>query len=367
MEKFPTSDNPENINQEPAGADVLADMPSFEEARRKNAIPEGVRDEQDYREYQAEQQARSDEQDKADAEFIEHSNRYIAEISKIENSQDRYIAIASLRYMTDARKNKSRQSNTENAQDVMLEFFDRNDKDETIRSFIANKVNGLRENGASEEEINHYNLPNEYTEYIEKIEKGAKIQVINDTEETVEWIKEFDKQVRRGAVDYDLVIFGWWKHTEERPDSDRGIIVSMADELGDECYRLARIEFDNDNYNDDDGFATQDRARDYRDFAINKLMCLANYYTFGESFDHRTDYVKESFYREVMKCMESRADYITRGVSPEDVNYHRAMNMMAVMQVKDEFDEQKKNYESFQEQLAEGQQILDGFQKNSGA
>ena len=358
MEEFPNNNPEENTNQEPTSADVLANMPSFEEMRRQNAVPEGVRDEQDYREYQAEQQARSAEQDKADAEFIEHSNKYIAEIDRIENPQDKYMAIASLRYMTDIKRNKSRQNNTENAQDVMLEFFNRNDKDETIRGFIGNKVDGLRKNGASEEEINHYDLPIEYTEYMEKIEKGAKIQAVNDAEETEEWLEEFNERVRRGAVDSDLVNFGEWEHTKKRPDSDRGIIVSMSDELGDECWRLSNIEYDFDNDR-----VTRDRARDYRDFAIDKLIYLSNYYTYGESFDRQINRMKEHFYSEVMECMEKKSS----NEGYYRVDYYGAMNMMAVMQVKDEFDEQKKKYESFQEQLAEGQQILDNFKNNSRA
>ena len=43
MEQFPNNNNPEeNTNQEPTGADILANMPSFEEMRRQNATPEDV-------------------------------------------------------------------------------------------------------------------------------------------------------------------------------------------------------------------------------------------------------------------------------------------------------------------------------------
>lgn len=354
MENLPTN-NPENINQEPSDADILASMPSFEEMRRQNAVPEGVRDEQDYREYQAEQLARSAEQDKADAEFIEHSNRYITEIEKIENPQDKYMAIASLRYMTDTKRNRSRQSKTEHAQDIMLDFFKRDNKDVTFKEFIKNKKNALRNDGVDEDIVERYDVSYEFGDYLEDIQKGSKIQAINDTEETEEFLEDFNDRVRRGAVDSDLVDFGEWDHAKKRPDSDRGIIVSMADELGDECWRLSNIE-----YNFDNDRVAKDRARDYRDFAIDKLIYLSNYYTHGESFDHQVNQIKESFYREVTECMENRSsvDY------SEGVDYYSAMNMMAVMQIKDEFDEQKKEYERFQEKLAEGQQIIDNF-KNS--
>lgn len=47
------------------------------------------------------------------------------------------------------------------------------------------------------------------------------------------------------------------------------------------------------------------------------------------------------------------------------VDYYSAMNMMAVMQVKDEFNEQKEDYEEFREMLTDGQQILDNFKNKS--
>lgn len=356
MEQFPTGNNPENTNQQPTGADILADMPSFEEMRRQNAIPEGVRDEQDYREYQAEQQARAAEQSKADAEFIEHSNKYIAEISKIENPQDKYMAIASLRYMTDVKRNKSRQNNTENAQDVMLEFFNRNDKNKTVRDFIANKVNTLIENGASEEEIKHYNLPIEYAEYMERIEEGARIQAINDSDsETAEKTLE---DLLAGKNLGDLVDFGFEsfgrRYTElleinspftaepndfiERPASDRGIIVSMAEDL------INRIH-------DDDPNTTEQR------YYKNKLTVLGQLYN-GKNFDTQLRHIKGYLIRSV-------AEDIHDGKEQTDIGH--VVRTTAILEMSSEFSLKQKRYGYFIEGLSRGQQILDNFKNNQEA
>ena len=69
-EEFPTN-NPENQESNLSGAEMLTDMPSFEEMRRQNAVPEGVRDEQDYQEYLEEKQALANESFAIQKELID--------------------------------------------------------------------------------------------------------------------------------------------------------------------------------------------------------------------------------------------------------------------------------------------------------
>lgn len=85
MEQFPNN-NPENTNQESADTGVLADMPSYEEMRRQNAVPEGVRDEQDYQEYLAERSAR-------EAESVATEQKEAAEKHERINTFEKRIAL----------------------------------------------------------------------------------------------------------------------------------------------------------------------------------------------------------------------------------------------------------------------------------
>lgn len=64
---------------------------TFEDAKKNDAIPEGVRDEQDYREYLAEQEAKN-------KEFEKFDNKIFENIMSIENPDDRDLATAILPY-----------------------------------------------------------------------------------------------------------------------------------------------------------------------------------------------------------------------------------------------------------------------------
>lgn len=371
MEEFPNNNPEENTNQEPTDADVLANMPSFEEMRRQNAVPEGVRDEQDYREYQAEQQARSAEQDKADAEFAEHSKAYISEITKLENPRDRYMATASLRYLTDA-ENKYRQGHSEKAQNVMLDYFNRDNKDETLKNFIENRIYDLGHTGVKEmeEATKRYDLPSNYIDYLDKIERGAVIQTINDTEETEESVKELNELVFSiegfgGELNKFTTSLDY--HPEARPKSDRGIIHCMIKYLADDMHEHGRP------------------TSALRHFDLEKLFRMEDFYG-GESLDHQLTKIKKELYKDVMDKMSKegsgwpfespKVNYyanekgefaFARAEDDEVDNRHRLRDMMAVMQIDDEFKEHKKLYEKFQKSLAEGQQILDSFKNNTEA
>lgn len=96
-EDFNFSQEQENREQnQNVGADVLAQMPefsehmkSFNEAKQNGEVPDGVRDEQDYKEFLAEQEARNNEFKKFDNEIFEG-------IMSIEDPDDKDLATAIL-------------------------------------------------------------------------------------------------------------------------------------------------------------------------------------------------------------------------------------------------------------------------------
>lgn len=336
MEQFPNNNNPEeNTNQEPTDADVLANMPSFEEMRRQNAVPEGVRDEQDYREYQAEQQARNAEQGKADSEFIEHSKAYVAEVAKIENPSDRYLTTALLNEMTiKAENDKNRQTRALNTQNLMLEFINRKNKNETIIGFIDSKINNLKASGVDEAEAERIYKNLTFTENrIKNLDEMLKVQAINDAGKTEESLEELEDELEDKLYDNGISAnFNGYRNEE----NDKGTIINMTNNL------LKQYE-----HEENDGMRT---------LIADKITVMSSFYR-GESFKYQTERSKGRFYENVTEALKGGFT-----IEPNKMAY-----MMAIMQSESEFNDQKKDYEEFQERIAEGQQILDNFKNNSEA
>lgn len=188
MEKL--NDNSENVDQGTTGVDALSNMPSFEEMRRQNTLPEGVRDEQDYRDYMMEQQARSAEKNNAEIEDAKCNKEFCEEISKLEKPQDKYLAIALLDVMVNGTtysfndqdvfgRNRKNQS-------VLLEYINRDNKEETIDDFIDSKIDEARSNG-SESDYDRYDyFP---LNRVPVLEVGARIQASADNGDIMSIIK----------------------------------------------------------------------------------------------------------------------------------------------------------------------------------
>ena len=316
--------NSENTSQD-SDFDSLSNMPSFEDMRKQNAVPEGVRDEQDYREYLAEKQARAAEQEKAGSEFAEHSKKYIAEIAKLEDSADKYMAIASLRHLTNERQNEHEKNDSINTQEVLLEFFNRDNKHETIKNFIDNKINDLRNSGASEETINHYDIPKAHADSLESIEENARIHALNqaDEEECLDELNSFmEEDDSLSGLEFDE-----YKTSEKRPASDRGILLSMATEL-----LKDNIHEENMNMH-----------------ALNSTMIkhIAYYYN-GQDFDRQSIPSNERFSEKMMHAL--KGDY---KVSPLEF-----LDMLAINELKSNLNIKKHSYSGFCKILDKGQELL---------
>lgn len=117
MEKFPTGDNPENINQEPAADENAEKKPLpyeeemdkrqhyeqlFKEMKQNGALPEGVTDAYELREYTEEAEAHAAEQSKAEQEAENESNKRIEQtvntIEAIKDTDDKNLAISIFGY-----------------------------------------------------------------------------------------------------------------------------------------------------------------------------------------------------------------------------------------------------------------------------
>lgn len=357
MEKFPNNNPEENTNQEPTGADVLANMPSFEEMRRQNAVPEGVRDEQDYREYQAEQQARSAEQDKANkearAEYDEHCKRFITEVLDIKDSKDKNMAIVMLPTLTSGKNiwHEEDLKASQDCQDIFLEYINRDKKNMSIEEFIAERAEDMNKGEQDRRRYQAFPL-----EVASRSEEFAEIQTINDDSPEVaeeELEKMLTEKKLGDLVDYGFQSFGrrYTKHLEidspfdwkpndfvERPASDRGIIISMAKDI------ISQID------NNDLNLTKQQYLK-------NKLTVIGKLYN-GKNFD---------------KQLKDIEDFLIQSIS-NDVNDGRertdignVIRTSTILEISRKFSGWRHNYDFMKKYQQDGQTILDNFKNNSEA
>ena len=357
MENLPTN-NPENINQEPA---TNEEQPlsfsehmeqkqkyeqAFKEAQDNGSLPEGVRDAQDYREYLEEHQAREAEQSKAEqeaqSEFEKHSQVLIAEVANLEDVKDKCMLTAMLPILM--RKSDSNRERTLKDQNVLLEFINRNDKKMSIRDFVTNKINSLKNNGASEEMIGRYYHIN--IDFMEHAERFAEIQSLNDSD------SDLDDSIVMSAEEKGINVIGFngyrkkinnidifssensHNHFDDRPMSDRGIILYMAKDL------IAKT--------------AEERFSKQQNLNVRKLAVLGKLYD-GESFGMQALHAKTRFYEGIMGAIIH---------DDEKVNTDYSMGMLSIMQLSEDFRLLRHSYDRFERYSADGQAILDNF-KNS--
>lgn len=372
MEKDP-SNNPENINQQPAADENAERQPLpyeeemdkrqhyerlFNEMKQNGTLPEGVTDPYELREYTEENQAREAEQDKANkearAEYDEHCKRLIAEVLDIKDPKDKNMAITMLSTLTSGKNIWGREDlkASQDYQDVFLEYINRDEKDVSIEEFIVERV---EDTNKSEQDRRKYRIfP---LDRAVDSEEFAEIQTINDDSPEVAE-KKLEKMLAEKNLGY-LVSYGfesygrrYTKHLEidspfnwepndfiERPASDRGIIVSMAKDI------INQIDGNDPN-------VTKQR------YLKNKLTVIGQLYN-GKNFD---------------KQLKDIEDFLIQAIT-DDANNNKektdignVIRTSAILEISRKFSGMRHRYVFMKKyQQADGQAILDNFKNNSRA
>lgn len=207
------------------GAEELAKMPSFEEhmksfdeAKRSGGLPEGVRDEQDYREYLAEKDAR-------DAESNKLKNEALRKINEIKDPQDRDLAICFLPLFLDPKEVSDEKAPKSLRYELMNGIVDhiRNGDEGTVADYLADCNKAAHESR---------NMPMSYLTYsyhevssVYGFEFGNKV----DREQATDEIEiEYDgrsfsfgyEYISRRCVKDSKIVVAWAKEISENPSDE---------------------------------------------------------------------------------------------------------------------------------------------------
>lgn len=350
MEQFPNNNNPEeNTNQKSTSADILTDMPSFEEMSKQNAKTEDTNGEQDYREDQ-EWRDHIVESNKGAEQYLNLQT----EVLGIKDAKSKYLATALLPFRSgrevtlhlrdremsiSAGLTAEELSLQNNTISIALEYSKSNySKNELpIEMFTDLMKLQIMASGSNDSRYDNYRADDLYS-----FDRSAYAKVANEGDEAERllnrWCKNnglypgeasrkgilgkvfsSDTQAQDSFGKYNSQEFlsepeGW----KERPSSDKGIILEMA--------RLEAIK-------------CTDEDESISSSAKQRLDVLKQLYT-GKS-------IKQQLY----EATRSNENYIE--------------NVKTITQINAEFDERRIAYEDFNENLAKGQQIFDNLQRQA--
>lgn len=356
MEKDP-SNNPENINQQPAADENAERQPLpyeeemdkrqhyerlFNEMKQNGTLPEGVTDPYELREYTEEKQAHEAEQSKADKETIRLDKTLLAEIPSIEEPRDRNLAIT---YLASSFTNDGSRFINDDARlglEFILDCAKRKDKDSSITELLNNIQPDSQYAHIPMDRISILDeLCDEYDNIQQKTnDQNSNLPIVDFCRENrislpysgpmfQHYMDEIDNEDSAFSLGEEDFV--------ERPKQDRGILLYMAEK------RAQKLE--------DDRLNDEERA-----LAKNEMAVIGEFYE-GKSFGNQ--FRSNDYFMNVMaKAIHEKK---------ESIDVQSAMHYYAIHKVAEEFDNRRRGYENVQEKLTEGQQILDSFKNNAEA
>ena len=216
------------------GAGVLSEI-SFADAKREGEVPEGVRDEKDYREYLAEQEAKNKEYEKFDNEIFE-------EIMSIKDPDDRDLVTAILPSFYDWRLDyDGSRGKTDVARRVAMKtivnYYKNGDKSTSLKDTMIELAREFWHNSGhpTEDDITTGSIMASLFMHphakFDTLANGQKVEKMDLTE-----AKYVEKQGARGiysfmdaGTNYDMAVFAVTKGNSL--DDETKVVLTVANDI----------------------------------------------------------------------------------------------------------------------------------------
>ena len=348
---------------------------TYDEALREGVLPEGVRDEQDYREYLSEKNARA-------VEATEHDHAMANEIERIENPYDKNLVLSIIpRFYDENGDRRQKENEYFDSLSLAIEYANRNNSNTSIEEFAEYKISqrkqeikdkGIDYHRDREASKELYRLRNAL-DALKRASHYSEIQ--KETDNNEQSIAEIDKYFKNDErLRRYRVIPTIFRNNFSNSIEDSDFSPINAQTIHDRHLDLARQIIARPAF--DKGIATvmakdllqeyqQTNSEDSKIILKDKLYVLADYYR-GEGFNMQMDFAMQSFkencYDVVTREMDKRSsDILHSDNEPYRFRLVEVAKMMSIYDISGQFRFEQVQYADYLDDIEDGKKILAKF------